>query len=98
MHWSCHMVAWLIVCHLVQYQFREYLLKIAESYNGGPVGVDTLSAALADQRDVIEEVIEPYLIQQGYVHRTSRGRVLSKQGWVYLDLPIPDEFIDDKNI
>ena len=77
---------------------RKYLLKIAESYNGGPVGVDTLSAALADQRDVIEEVIEPYLIQQGYVHRTSRGRVLSKQGWVYLDLPIPDEFIEDKNI
>ena len=76
---------------------RKYLFKIADSYNGGPVGVDTLSAALADQRDVIEEVIEPYLIQQGYVHRTSRGRVLSKKGWNYLDLPLPEENFDNKN-
>ena len=76
---------------------RKNLFKIADSYNGGPVGVDTLSAALADQRDVIEEVIEPYLIQQGYVHRTSRGRVLSKKGWNYLDLPLPEENFDNKN-
>ena len=69
---------------------RKYLSKIANAYNGGPVGVETLSAALADQRDVIEEVIEPYLIQQGLIDRTPRGRVLSKQGWEYLGLPFPE--------
>jgi len=77
---------------------RNYLLKIANSYDGGPVGVDTLSAALSDQRDVIEEVIEPYLIQQGYVHRTPRGRVLSSLGWKYLDIPIPKKFLKEEKI
>src|SRR5579872_2661135 len=56
---------------------RRYLLCIAENYGGGPVGVETVAAALADQRDVVEEVIEPYLIQQGFVQRTPRGRMLT---------------------
>lgn len=65
---------------------RRYLLCIAEHYGGGPVGVETLSAALSDQRDVIEDVIEPYLMQQGLVQRTPRGRMLSDKGFKYLGL------------
>ncbi len=66
---------------------RRYLMMIAENYGGGPVGAETLAAALADQRDVVEEVIEPYLIQQGLVQRTPRGRMLSDLGYRYLGLP-----------
>ncbi len=65
---------------------RRYLSCIAVNYEGGPVGVETLAAALAEQRDVIEEVIEPFLIQQGLVQRTPRGRVLTPGGFGYLGL------------
>ncbi len=65
---------------------RRYLLCIAENYGGGPVGVETVAAALADQRDVVEEVIEPYLIQQGFVQRTPRGRMLTDIAYDYLGL------------
>lgn len=65
---------------------RRYLRCIAENYGGGPVGVETLAAALSDQRDVIEDVIEPYLMQQGLVQRTPRGRMLSEKGFKYLGL------------
>ena len=71
---------------------RRYLNQIARFHNGGPVGIDTIAAALSEQRDVIEEVIEPYLIQKGFVFRTPRGRMLSKTCWKYLGLPIPDHF------
>jgi Holliday junction DNA helicase RuvB len=65
---------------------RRYLLCIAEHYGGGPVGAETIAAALADQRDVVEEVIEPYLIQQGFVQRTPRGRLLTDLAYGYLGL------------
>lgn len=65
---------------------RRYLKCIAETYGGGPVGVETLAAFLSDQRDVIEDVIEPYLMQQGLVQRTPRGRVISAKGFTYLGL------------
>jgi len=65
---------------------RRYLLCIAQNYGGGPVGVETVSAALGEQRDVIEEVIEPYLIQQGFVQRTPRGRLVTEQVYGYLGL------------
>ncbi len=68
---------------------RRYLACIAEHYAGGPVGVDTLAAVLSEPRDMIEEVIEPYLIQQALVQRTPRGRVLAKAGYRYLELPPP---------
>lgn len=68
---------------------RRYLTCIAQKYNGGPVGADTLAAALSEERDTIEEVIEPYLLQQGYIQRTSRGRMLSASGYGHLKLPIP---------
>jgi Holliday junction DNA helicase RuvB len=65
---------------------RRYLSCIARNYEGGPVGVETLAAALAEQRDVIEEVIEPFLIQQGLLQRTPRGRMLTASGFGYLGL------------
>ena len=65
---------------------RKYLDCIAKSYGGGPVGVETLAAALSEQRDMIEDVIEPYLMQQGLVQRTPRGRCLSAKGFEYLGL------------
>jgi Holliday junction DNA helicase RuvB len=63
---------------------RRYLACIAENYGGGPVGAETIAAALADQRDVVEEVIEPYLIQQGFVQRTPRGRLLTDLAYDHL--------------
>ncbi|HEV7370522.1 Holliday junction branch migration DNA helicase RuvB, partial [Arenibaculum sp.] len=68
---------------------RRYLSCIAMNYSGGPVGVDTLAAALSEQRDVLEEVIEPYLIQQGLLQRTPRGRMLTDHGFHYLGLGVP---------
>jgi Holliday junction DNA helicase RuvB len=68
---------------------RRFLRCVAENFGGGPVGADTLAVALAEQRDAIEEVIEPYLIQQGFLQRTSRGRMLTGKGWSYLGLDAP---------
>jgi Holliday junction DNA helicase RuvB len=68
---------------------RRYLRRIAEHHHGGPVGVETLAAALAEARDTLEDVIEPYLIQEGFVLRTSRGRILAEPGWRHLGLPPP---------
>jgi Holliday junction DNA helicase RuvB len=68
---------------------RRYLRRIAEHYAGGPVGVETLAAALAEARDTLEDVIEPYLLQEGLVLRTSRGRMLGEPGWRHLGLTPP---------
>jgi Holliday junction DNA helicase RuvB len=68
---------------------RRYLRLIAEAYQGGPVGVETLSAALSESRDAIEEVIEPYLLQQGLIQRSPRGRLLALRAWSHLRLTPP---------
>ncbi len=68
---------------------RRYLSLIAEHYMGGPVGVETLSAALSESRDAIEEVIEPYLLQQGLIQRTPRGRMLAHRAWRHLGIEPP---------
>ncbi|MBZ4022588.1 Holliday junction branch migration DNA helicase RuvB [Rhodobacter sp. TJ_12] len=68
---------------------RRYMRLVAEHYGGGPVGVETLSAALSESRDAIEEVIEPYLLQQGLVQRTPRGRMLGQRAWRHLGLEAP---------
>jgi Holliday junction DNA helicase RuvB len=68
---------------------RRYLMTIAESYGGGPVGVDTLAAALSEPRDAIEDIIEPFLIQKGMVQRTPRGRLLTSHAFKHLGLPEP---------
>jgi Holliday junction DNA helicase RuvB len=80
---------------------RRYLALIAENYGGGPVGVETLAAALSEARDALEEVIEPFLLQQGLIQRTPRGRMLAAKGWTHLGLgppasppPPPDLFGD----
>jgi len=68
---------------------RRYLKCICDNYGGGPVGVETMAAALSEQRDTIEEVIEPYLIQQGLLMRTPRGRMLSEGAYRHLGLDAP---------
>jgi Holliday junction DNA helicase RuvB len=68
---------------------RRYLQLIANSYGGGPVGIETLSAALSESRDALEEVIEPYLLQQGLIQRTPRGRMLTNASWRHLGLEVP---------
>lgn len=68
---------------------RRYLNLIAESYAGGPVGVETLSAALSESRDSLEDVIEPYLLQKGLIQRTPRGRMLAQAAWTHLGLAAP---------
>jgi Holliday junction DNA helicase RuvB len=71
---------------------RRYLAMIAEHYAGGPVGVETLAAALSESRDVLEEVIEPFLIQQGLLQRTPRGRMLTETGFRHLGMKTPAGF------
>lgn len=70
---------------------RRYLGCIAHKYGGGPVGIDTLAAALSEERDTLEEVIEPFLMQQGFVMRTPRGRMLSAAGFKHLGLTAPTQ-------
>ena len=67
----------------------RYLKRLAEHHNGGPVGVETLAAALAEARDTLEDVVEPYLIQEGLLLRTARGRMLGDPGWRHLGLIPP---------
>ncbi len=68
---------------------RRYLRLLAENYSGGPVGVETIAAALSEARDAIEEVIEPFLLQQGLIMRTPRGRMLAAKAWKHLGLDAP---------
>ena len=68
---------------------RRYLRLIGEQYSGGPVGIETLSAALSESRDSLEDVIEPYLLQKGLIQRTPRGRMLAQGAWTHLGLNAP---------
>ena len=68
---------------------RRYLRRMVEHHGGGPVGVETLAAALAEARDTLEDVVEPFLIQEGLILRTSRGRMLGEPGWKHLGLRPP---------
>ncbi|WP_413154440.1 Holliday junction branch migration DNA helicase RuvB [Bartonella sp. cb54] len=72
---------------------RRYLLLIAETFLGGPVGIETIAAALSEARDAIEDITEPYLLQQGFIQRTARGRVLTEKAWSHLGLCAPDSTI-----
>ncbi|MDO7556273.1 MAG: Holliday junction branch migration DNA helicase RuvB [Loktanella sp.] len=73
---------------------RRYLRLIAESYGGGPVGIETMSAALSESRDSLEDVIEPYLLQKGLIQRTPRGRMLAMAAWRHLGLNPPKSQTD----
>jgi Holliday junction DNA helicase RuvB len=68
---------------------RRYLRTIIDHYKGGPVGIDTLAAALSEPRDTLEDVYEPYLLQQGFLARTARGRVVTDRAYQHLSLPLP---------
>jgi len=74
---------------------RRYLLRIAQHHNGGPVGVETMAAALGESRDTLEDVVEPFLIQEGFVLRTPRGRVLGEPGWRHLGMTPPAQAAPD---
>jgi Holliday junction DNA helicase RuvB len=70
---------------------RRYLSMIAKNFGGGPVGIETIAAGLAEPRDAIEDIIEPYLIQQGFIQRTPRGRMLTANAWRHLGLEAPQD-------
>ena len=70
---------------------RKLLLAILQKFDGGPVGVDSLAAAISEERDTIEDVLEPYLIQQGFIMRTSRGRMATKTAWHHFGLEAPKD-------
>ena len=70
---------------------RRLLLTMIEKFGGGPVGVDSLAAAISEERDTIEDVLEPYLIQQGYMMRTARGRMVTPHAYLQFGIPVPDE-------
>ncbi|HXP66510.1 MAG TPA: Holliday junction branch migration DNA helicase RuvB, partial [Steroidobacteraceae bacterium] len=69
---------------------RKLLLTIIEKFDGGPVGVDSLAAAMSEERGTIEDVIEPFLIQQGFLMRTARGRIATRKAYVHFGLKAPD--------
>jgi Holliday junction DNA helicase RuvB len=69
---------------------RKLLLAIIEKFDGGPVGIESLSAALGEERGTIEDVIEPFLIQQGFLMRTSRGRVATKNAYLHFGIKYND--------
>jgi Holliday junction DNA helicase RuvB len=73
---------------------RKYLRLSAEQYSGGPVGIETICAAISESRDALEEVIEPYLLQMGLIQRTPRGRMLAKNGWRHLEMRPPKSQVD----
>jgi len=70
---------------------RRFLRALIENYGGGPVGMDTLAAAIAEARDAVEDVIEPYLLQQGFIMRTPRGRVACAKAYAHLGLSAPPQ-------
>ena len=70
---------------------RKLLLAIIQKFDGGPVGVDSLAAAISEERDTIEDVLEPYLIQQGFIMRTSRGRIATRTAWLHFGLDAPKD-------
>lgn len=74
---------------------RKLLLAIIDKFEGGPVGLDSLAAAIGEERDTIDDVIEPYLIQQGYIHRTPRGRVATRLAYQHFGMSKPQEGMFD---
>jgi Holliday junction DNA helicase RuvB len=68
---------------------HRYLACIAKTHDGGPVGIETIAAALSEPRDAIEEIVEPYLLQQGFIARTPRGRIVTLKAWRHLGLSGP---------
>ena len=70
---------------------RKLLLAVIDKFDGGPVGVDSLAAAISEERGTIEDVLEPFLLQKGFIMRTPRGRVATKNAYLHFGLKVPDE-------
>lgn len=77
---------------------RKLLLALIDKFSGGPVGIDSLAAALSEERGTIEDVIEPFLIQQGFMMRTPRGRIATKHAYLHFGLNVPERIISQKNL
>ena len=77
---------------------RRYITCLADNYSGGPVGIDALAASLWEQKDVIEDSIEPFLLQKGFLQRKARGRLLSRQGWQYLKKKPPEHLVAEERL
>lgn len=75
---------------------RRYLGMIAENFGGGPVGIETIAAGLSEPRDAIEDIIEPYLIQQGFIQRTPRGRIMTQKAWAHMGLTPPQPEVQNQ--
>jgi Holliday junction DNA helicase RuvB len=68
---------------------RKLLLAIIEKFDGGPVGIESLAAALGEERGTLEDVVEPYLIQEGFLHRTARGRIATRSAYLHFGIALP---------
>jgi len=77
---------------------RKLLLAIIQKFDGGPVGLDSIAAAIGEERDTIEDVIEPYLIQQGFMMRTPRGRMATRQTWLHFGMDLPKTIAPDQDL
>lgn len=77
---------------------RKLLLALIDRFDGGPVGIDSLAAAISEERGTIEDVIEPYLIQQGFIMRTPRGRIATKHAYLHFGLKAPEKILSQKNL
>lgn len=75
---------------------KRYLDIIAEHYGGGPVGIETIAAAMSEPRDAIEDIVEPYLLQQGFIQRTPRGRMLTATAFKHMGLAVPQGFVGNQ--
>ena len=80
--------------HGFDHQDRRLLLAMIEKFDGGPVGIDSLAAAISEERHTIEDVLEPYLIQQGFIMRTPRGRVVTRHAYLHFGLNLPERLVD----
>lgn len=80
--------------HGFDHQDRRLLLAMIEKFDGGPVGVDSLAAAISEERHTIEDVLEPYLIQQGFIMRTPRGRIVTRHAYLHFGLHLPERLLD----
>ena len=77
---------------------RHIMLTIIQKFNGGPIGLDTLSAAVSEEKDTLEDVYEPFLIQMGYIKRTPRGRVATKLAYSHFGIPVDDRDLQQKKL
>ena len=77
---------------------RKFLLTLIENFSGGPVGLDTMAAAISEERGTIEDVLEPYLLQQGFIMRTPRGRVVTRNAYLHFGLPLPKQITSSEDL